>query len=24
VGMPIRSFTEDELTRFKDEVMTRI
>ncbi|MEA2648778.1 MAG: hypothetical protein QOG61_1213, partial [Candidatus Binataceae bacterium] len=24
VGMPIRSFTEEELRRFKDEVMTRI
>jgi probable F420-dependent oxidoreductase len=24
VGMPIRAFSEDELTRFKDEVMTRI
>jgi hypothetical protein len=24
VGMPMRAFSEDELKRFKDEVMTRI
>jgi hypothetical protein len=24
VGMPMRAFSEDELARFKDEVMTRI